>query len=205
MRGLNEAPAGSLTDRLSEAVDRHGDGLVMLCSFQKEESVLVDELVALKPDVRLVTIDTGVLFAQTLATWRLFEQRFGVRFEVQDAVGPWTGPEHCCSDAKVAALERALAPATAWVTGIRREQSPSRADAQPVEHDAKRGMEKFNPLVDWSEADLWRRIAERDLPYHPLHDQGYASIGCAPCTQPGSGREGRWAGTDKHECGIHVA
>ena len=194
-----------LTQRLAEAVDRHGDGLVMLCSFQKEESVLVDELVALKPDVRLVTIDTGVLFPETLRTWRAFEERFGVTFAIEDAVGDWTGPARCCGDAKVAALERALAGSTAWVTGIRREQAASRADAQPVERDERRAMEKLNPLVDWTERDLWTRIHERDLPYHPLHDQGYASIGCAPCTLPGAGREGRWAGTEKVECGIHVA
>ena len=194
-----------LTQRLAEAVDRHGDGLVMLCSFQKEESVLVDELVALKPDVRLVTIDTGVLFPETLRTWRAFEERFGVTFAIEDAVGDWTGPAHCCGDAKIAALERALAGSTAWVTGIRREQAASRADAQPVERDERRAMEKFNPLVDWTERDLWTRIHERALPYHPLHDQGYASIGCAPCTLPGAGREGRWAGTDRVECGIHVA
>ena len=98
---------------------------------------------------------------------------------------------------------RSRAP-TRWITGIRREQSPTRATAQPVEWDEKRAIWKFNPLVEWTEKDLWRRIHERDLPYHPLHDQGYASIGCAPCTQPGDGREGRWAGTDKTECGIHV-
>jgi phosphoadenosine phosphosulfate reductase len=104
----------------------------------------------------------------------------------------------------VAALERALSGADAWITGIRREQSPTRASAQPVEWDEKRSMWKFNPLVEWTEKDLWRRIHERDLPYHPLHDHGYSSIGCAPCTQPGDGREGRWAGTDKTECGLHV-
>jgi phosphoadenosine phosphosulfate reductase len=81
---------------------------------------------------------------------------------------------------------------------------PTRAGAQPVEWDEKRSMWKYNPLVEWTERDLWARIAERDLPYHPLHDQGYASIGCAPCTQAGSGRDGRWAGTDKTECGLHV-
>jgi len=127
-----------------------------------------------------------------------------VKVEVEDATGPWTGPERCCGAAKVAALERALGGADAWITGIRREQGPTRADAQPVEWDEKRSMWKFNPLVAWTEQDLWRRIHERDLPYHPLHDHGYASIGCAPCTQPGSGREGRWAGSDKTECGLHV-
>ena len=110
----------------------------------------------------------------------------------------------CCGDAKVAALERALAGADAWITGIRREQGPTRATAEAVEFDDKRGIWKYNPLFDWTEKDLWRRIHERDLPYHPLHDQGYASIGCAPCTSPGTGREGRWAGLSKTECGLHV-
>ena len=202
MRDLSAT--ASVTDVLTEAVERHHPSLVLLCSFQKEESVLVDELVRLVPDARVVTIDTGVLFPETLATWKAFEDRFGVNVSVEDATGPWTGPENCCGVAKVAALERALSGADAWITGIRREQSPTRADAQPVEWDEKRAMWKYNPLVAWTEKDLWRRIHERDLPYHPLHDRGYASIGCAPCTQPGDGREGRWAGTDKTECGLHV-
>jgi phosphoadenosine phosphosulfate reductase len=124
--------------------------------------------------------------------------------EVFDAVGEWTGPENCCSTAKVAALEKALSGVDAWITGLRREQGPTRADTQHVEFDDKRGIWKFSPLAEWTEKDLWRRIHERDLPYHPLHDQGYESIGCAPCTQPGSGRDGRWAGSDKTECGLHV-
>jgi phosphoadenosine phosphosulfate reductase len=194
-----------LIDTLREAGERHGDRLVMLCSFQKEESVILDELVRVAPRTRVVTIDTGVLFPETLATWRRFEERFGVKVEVEEAFGDWTGPAQCCGAQKVAALERALAGAEGWVTGIRREQSPTRADAQFAEQDAKRGIWKYNPLADWTEADLWRAITERGLPYHPLHDQGYESIGCAPCTLPGSGREGRWAGTEKLECGLHVA
>ena len=109
----------------------------------------------------------------------------------------------CCGEAKVDALERALDDVDAWVTGIRREQAPTRAGASKLEHDERRGIWKVNPLADWSEKDLWRYIFEHELPYHPLHDQGYASIGCAPCTRPGVGREGRWAGLDKTECGIH--
>jgi phosphoadenosine phosphosulfate reductase len=192
---------------LEDAVAQHGDGLVLLCSFQKEESVLVDALLRAggRDRVRIVTIDTGVLFPETLATWRAFEEHFGVTVDVEEAYGDWTGPERCCGAAKVAALERALDGATGWVTGIRREQSPTRANAQPVEFDQGRGVWKYNPLVEWTERDVWRAIHERDLPYHPLHDAGYASIGCAPCTRPGTGREGRWAGTDKLECGLHVA
>ena len=196
MRGLEET--------LQQAVERHGDRLVTLCSFQKEESVLLEALLQIDPGTRVVTIDTGVLFPETLETWRAFEERFGVKVEVEDARGNWTGPDNCCSAAKVAALDRALDGAEGWVTGIRREQAPTRANAQHVEYDDARGIWKYNPLAEWTEKDLWRRIHERDLPYNPLHDQGYASIGCAPCTLPGSGREGRWAGTDKTECGLHV-
>ena len=193
----------TLTETLTQAVERHHPRLVLLCSFQKEESVLVDELLRVAPDARLVTIDTGVLFPETLATWRAFEERFGVHVDVEDATGPWTAT-HCCSDAKVAALERALAGADAWITGIRREQATTRAGAELVQWDERRRLWKYNPLVDWTEADLWQRITERDLPYNPQHDKGYDSIGCMPCTAPGRGREGRWAGLDKTECGLHV-
>jgi phosphoadenosine phosphosulfate reductase len=204
-------PAAGLHETLREAVARHGEHAVLLCSFQKEESVLIDELLRVADGatdaVRIVTIDTGVLFAETLQTWKEFERRYGVSIEVQDASGaggPWTGPENCCSAAKVAALERALDGAEGWITGIRREQGPTRAAAELIERDSGRELWKYNPLVHWTDKDLWRRIHERDLPYNPLHDQGYESIGCAPCTQPGSGREGRWAGTNKTECGLHV-
>jgi phosphoadenosine phosphosulfate reductase len=208
--GLGLGLGESLSATLREAAERHGSGTVLLCSFQKEESVLVDELLKTEGGerVRIVTIDTGVLFEETLQTWRAFEERFGITVEVFDASAPegdrWSGPEHCCSVAKVAALERALDGAEGWITGIRREQGPTRAQAQPIEHDEVRGLWKYNPLASWTEKDLWRRIHERNLPYNPLHDHGYASIGCAPCTQPGSGREGRWAGTEKTECGLHV-
>ena len=193
----------SLTELLAEALERHHPRLVLLCSFQKEESVLVDELVRLAPDARVATIDTGVLFPETLATWRAFEERFGIEVEVHDALGPWSA-ERCCGTAKVDALERALVGVEAWITGVRREQSETRAQAEVVEWDARRGIWKLNPLAAWTEADVWRRIAERDLPYHPLHDEGYASIGCAPCTAAGTGRDGRWAGSAKTECGLHV-
>ena len=191
-------------ETLQTAIERHHPSLVMACSFQKEESVLVDELVQVAPDVRIVTIDTGVLFPETLRTWRAFEERFGVKISVEDATGPWTGPEQCCSASKVAALERALSGADAWITGIRREQSPTRADAELIEWDESRGVWKFNPLVEWTDRDVWSYVNEHDLPYHALHDRGYESIGCAPCTLPGNGREGRWAGQDKTECGLHV-
>jgi phosphoadenosine phosphosulfate reductase len=192
-----------LEDTLRTAALRHGERLVLLCSFQKEESVLLDAVMRVAPSTRVATIDTGVLFPETLDTWRRFEERFGVAIEVHDATGPWTA-QNCCGEAKVGALRSALGDAEGWVTGIRRTQSPTRADAQLVERDEARGLWKYNPLVAWSDEEIWRVIHERDLPYHPLHDQGYDSIGCAPCTAPGAGRAGRWAQSDKLECGLHV-
>jgi len=188
------------------AVERFHPRLTMACSFQKEESVLVHMLMEAQPDVRVFTIDTGVLFPETLQTWKRFEERFGLKVDVFDASSPgepWT-VQHCCSVAKVQALGQALSDVDAWITGIRREQATTRTGAPKLERDEKRGIWKVNPLADWSEKDVWRYIFKHDLPYHPLHDQGYGSIGCAPCTSPGDGREGRWAGQDKTECGIHT-
>src|SRR5260370_22346473 len=195
----------SAQDVVNYAVERFHPRLTMACSFQKEESVLVHMLSEACSDPRIFMIDTGVLFPETLATWKQFEDRFGVRVEVLDARSPdapWT-LERCCGEAKVAALARALDDVDAWITGIRREQAPTRAAAPKLQRDEERGIWKVNPLADWSEKDLWRYIHQHQLPYNPLHDQGSPSIGCAPRTRPGSGREGRWAGTDKLECGIH--
>lgn len=200
-------PVQDLEQTLAKAAAH--EPLIFLCSFQKEESVILDELQRQNAldRVRVVTIDTGVLFPETRATWKAFEDHFGVDIAVEDASSgevPWSGPEHCCGDDKVAALERALEGAQAWITGIRREQSETRAGSQLVEWDQRRDMWKYNPLAAWTDKDLWQQISHRGLPYHPLHDEGYSSIGCAPCTMPGAGREGRWAGTGKTECGLHV-
>jgi phosphoadenosine phosphosulfate reductase len=209
MRGLAVDPEhleqASAQDVLKYGVENFHPRLTMACSFQKEETVLVHMMTEIEPSARVFTIDTGVLFGETLTTWKAFEDRFGLRVEVIDARSPdepWTA-ERCCGAAKVDALERALSDVDAWITGIRREQAQTRVGAPKVEQDEKRGIWKLNPLADWSEKDVWRYIFEHDLPYHPLHDQGYSSIGCAPCTRPGDGREGRWAGQDKTECGIH--
>jgi phosphoadenosine phosphosulfate reductase len=193
-------------DVLGYAVERFHPRLKLACSFQKEESVLAHMLSETTAGARVFTIDTGVLFAETLETWRHFEERFGLTIEAVDARSPgepWS-QLRCCGEAKVAALGRALEDADAWITGVRAEQAPTRAGVRKLERDERRGLWKFNPLADWTEKDVWRYIAANDLPYHPLHDQGYASIGCAPCTRPGDGRDGRWAGEDKTECGIHL-
>lgn len=200
---LNDATAQEV---LAYAVERFHPRLKTACSFQKEESVLAHMLSEIAPDAKLFTIDTGVLFPETLETWKRFEDRFGLPVEVIDASSPgapWTS-EHCCGQAKVDGLEQALLDLDAWVTGIRREQGPTRAGAGKLERDERRGIWKLNPLADWTEKDVWSYIFAHDLPYNPLHDQGYASIGCAPCTLPGDGREGRWAGEEKTECGLHL-
>lgn len=196
----------SAQEVLRYAVERHGgDRVVLASSFQKESSVLIDMLAAIEPRPRVFTIDTGVLFPETREAWRALEQRYALEVEVHDASSPdgrpWSA-ERCCGERKVAALGRALEGADAWISGIRREQATTRAAARKLEWD-ERGIWKYNPLVDWSEPDVWRYIAARDLPYNELHDRGYASIGCVPCTQPGASREGRWAGSDKTECGLH--
>lgn len=191
---------------LAIAVEQHHPDLVMACSFQKEEAVLIDMLMAIEPSARVFTIDTGALFPETYEVWRRVEQRYGLAIEVLDATsdnGPWTAA-NCCGARKVDALERALAGAEAWITGIRREQSPTRRDALKAEFDELRGVQKYNPLADWSAGEVWTYVRDHDLPYNPLHDRGYESIGCAPCTLPGNGREGRWAGQEKTECGLHA-
>jgi phosphoadenosine phosphosulfate reductase len=196
----------SAQEVLAYAIEHFHPRLKTACSFQKEETVLAHMLSEITPDAKLFTIDTGVLFPETLATWKRFEERFRLDIEVIDAsspTSPWTA-ENCCGQAKVDGLELALGGVEAWVTGVRREQSPTRAGAGKLERDGKRDIWKLNPLADWTDKDVWAYILKHDLPYNPLHDHGYDSIGCAPCTRPGSGRDGRWAGEDKTECGIHL-
>ena len=168
--------AASAEEVLAYAVEHFHPRLTMACSFQKEESVLAHMLSGIEPNAHVFTIDTGVLFPETLSTWKQFEDRFGLKIEVMDARSPdepWTA-ERCCGTAKVDALERALTGVDAWITGIRREQAPTRAAAPKLERDERRGIWKVNPLADWTEKDLWTYIFAHDLPYHPLHDQGYS-------------------------------
>jgi phosphoadenosine phosphosulfate reductase len=214
VRGLSatvpDLEAATAQEVLAYGVEQFHPRLTLACSFQKEESVLfhmLSEIEDGRGPLNAFTIDTGVLFPETLATWKQFEERFPqVAIKVMDARSPdepWTA-QNCCGEAKVAGLEAGLADVDAWITGIRREQAPTRSAAPKLEQDERRGIWKLNPLADWTEKDVWTYIFQHDLPYHPLHDQGYSSIGCAPCTVPGEGRDGRWAGTDKTECGIHV-
>jgi phosphoadenosine phosphosulfate reductase len=198
------------------ALDAFHPEIALASSFQQEESVLLDLLFAARDDARVFALDTHVLFPETYALLEQTEARYGIT--VERASGPtleeqaathgdrlWErDPDACCELRKLTPLREKLAGLDAWITGIRREQSPARANARKVEWDARHGLWKINPLADWTEKDVWRRIHERALPYHPLHDQGYASIGCTHCTRPGSGREGRWAGNDKTECGLHA-
>jgi len=188
----------------------------LACSFQKEESVLLDMLFALEPKARVFALDTHHLFPETYAYWRDVEKRYGTTIEVFE--GPsaeelaavhgerlWErNPDLYLSIAKVAPLVRALGELDAWIAGIRRDQSPTRADAPKLGWDDQHELWKANPLADWTDEMCWDYIRARELPYNPLHDRGYDSIGDAHSTQPGSGRSGRWAGTGKVECGIHT-
>jgi phosphoadenosine phosphosulfate reductase len=188
----------------------------LACSFQKEEAVLLDMLFALESKARVFALDTHVLFPETYAVWREVERRYGTKIEVYE--GPSLGrqaathgdelwkfkPDLCCSIRKVEPLNRALADLDAWITGLRRDQSPARATAPKLGWDEQHELWKANPLADWTDDDCWAYIRERDLPYNVLHDRGYESIGDTHSTQPGKGRDGRWAGTERTECGLHT-
>jgi len=183
--------------------------VALASSFQKEESVLLDMLLELEPRARVFAIDTHHLFPETYELWRQVEERYGIRVEafegppVED--GLWeTKPDLYLAIAKVEPLMRALLDLDCWITGIRRDQSPTRADAPKLGWDEAHELWKANPLADWGDDDCWAYIRERGLPYNALHDRGYESIGDTHSTQPGRGREGRWAGTGRLECGIHT-
>jgi phosphoadenosine phosphosulfate reductase len=183
--------------------------VALACSFQKEESVLLDMLFELEPKARVLAIDTGHLFPETYELWREVERRYDTTIErfagapVED--GLWdANPDLYLAIAKLEPLHRALLDLDCWITGIRRDQSPTRADAPKVAWDEAHELWKANPLADWTDGDCWAYIRERGLPYNALHDRGYDSIGDTHSTQPGKGREGRWAGTDRTECGIHT-
>jgi len=209
--------AMSAEEILELCVDEFGDKVSLACSFQKEEAVLLDMLLTIDPKARVFALDTHVLFPETYKVWREVERRYDTKVEVYE--GPSLGrqaaihgdalwaskPDLCCAIRKVAPLNRALAELDCWVTGMRRDQSPTRANAPKLGWDETHELWKANPLAGWTDELVWAYIHERDLPYNQLHDSGYASIGCTHCTVPGAGREGRWAGRGKVECGLHAA
>jgi phosphoadenosine phosphosulfate reductase len=193
---------------LAHCVEEFHPRLVVATSFQKEASVIMDMLVRIDPSVRFFTLDTKALFPETREIWQQVQDHYGIEVEgVQGEIveGLWkTDTDRCCELRKVTPLRDTLAGNDAWVSGVRRDQSEGRAGTKKLAWDAKHGLWKFNPLADWTDKDVWEYIVEHDLPYNPLHDQGYAAIGCTHCTKPGVGREGRWAGSGKTECGLHA-
>jgi phosphoadenosine phosphosulfate reductase len=195
-------------DILRFCVETFPGRLALACSFQKEESVLLDMVFAIDPKARVFAIDTHYLFPETYELWREVEKRYDTKVEVfvggavEDKL--WEAkPDLYLSIAKVAPLNAALLDLDCWITGVRRDQSPTRADTPKLAWDAKHELWKASPLADWSDDECWAYIKERGLPYNPLHDQGYESIGDTHSTIPGAGRDGRWAGTDRTECGLH--
>ncbi len=208
---------------LSYALDHYFPSIVLACSFGPEDVVLWDMMYRINPKASLFYLDTDFLFQEThdvrermaakyhLAPEQLIEvkpeltpeqqaERFGDRLWLRQ-------PDQCCQLRKVEPLTRVLKNYTAWVTGIRRDQAPTRANAGLVEWDRKFELVKFNPLAAWTNDDVWAYIKTYDVPYNVLHDQHYPSIGCTHCTapvRPGEDpRSGRWKNSEKTECGLH--
>ena len=199
---------------------------VFACSFGAEDMVLLDLIVRFAPGIKIFTLDTGRLPEETYALMKKVSERYGVKvsgyFPQARAVEEYVqqhGPnafyesvelrKACCHMRKVEPLKRALEGKKAWVTGMRREQSVTRSDIPESEFDQDHGLHKFNPLYDWTEQEVWAYVRANNVPYNALHDKGYASIGCAPCTRaitPGEDiRSGRWwwEGAQNKECGLH--
>ena len=201
------------------AVSEFGDRLCLTCSWQKQSSVLVHMVAELGVEIDIVELDTHLFFRESYDTRERLVERYGIRLirpeimtiaeqHARAGANLWEREQdRCCHIRKVEPLIRALRPYEAWISGIRRDQSPSRAAIRKVEHSDNYGVLKVHPLAGWTEKDVWRYIMKNDIPYNPLHDVGYRSIGCIPCTRPTSldeeERAGRWAGSDKLECGIH--
>jgi phosphoadenosine phosphosulfate reductase len=198
-----------------------GNQVAIASAFGVEGMVLIDIAARLNPKVRVFTLDTEFLFPETYALMDRIEQRYGISIErVKPALTPeaqelehgpalWSrDPDACCSLRKVEPLRRKLAELRAWITSIRRDQTAVRASAQKVEWDTKFHLVKINPLSDWNSTQVWRYIHDHQVPYNPLHDRGYPSLGCTHCTRairPGEDeRAGRWSGFVKIECGLHV-
>ena len=204
---LESQPA---TAAIEWAAERSGEGLVLASSFQ--DCVLIDLAAQVVPDIEVVFLDTQYHFAETLWYVETVRRRYDLNLRiVEPDVTPddrWLDdPDGCCAARKVVPMAKALAGRTAWMTGLRRDEAPTRTKTPVVGYDVGRGMVKINPIADWTEIDVQRYAQDRSLPEHPLREKGYASIGCWPCTRPVAegedARAGRWGGLDKLECGLH--
>lgn len=203
------------------AVQQFYPRLTMATAFGAEGCCILHLLAEIEPRVRVFNLDTGYQFEETLQLRDRLRDRYGIEVEYirpeltvaeyeAEHGGPLHGlrPDQCCHDRKVLPLRSAVVGYEAWISSIRKDQTAHRAVAGVVQWDAKFELVKINPLLNWNRGDVWKHILAHDVPYNPLHDQGYPSIGCWPCTVPvGEGadeRAGRWAGTVKKECGLHV-
>lgn len=213
---------------LQAAAQRHPGGIVQATSLGAEDMVITDLIARHRLPIALATLDTGALHAETLGLLPRIRARYGLAVEVYAPPATQVlqfvaqrgervmfeslqGRKDCCALRKLEPLARALAGRSAWVTGLRREQSGARGEVAFVEAEtAPPGREKINPLADWAWADVWHYIGTHDVPYNPLHDQFFPSIGCAPCTRAVAlgedFRAGRWwwEQTGAKECGLHV-
>jgi phosphoadenosine phosphosulfate reductase len=209
--GLEGAAAG---DVIEWAVAEFGAEQVV-CTASFGDATLVHLMATYAPEVEIVLLDTQYLFDETLAYAEDLRRRFDLNLTIARPAANvvpddlWQlDPDTCCQRRKVAPMERALAGKGAWISGLRRSDSETRANTPMVSWDLKRSITKVNPIAAWTDADVEAYAAMHDLPEHPLTSQGYASIGCWPCTQPvGDGqdaRSGRWAGLGKTECGLHL-
>jgi len=202
------APASKI---IAWAAETFGPYLSLAASMA--DALLIDLATKVDPAIEVVFIDTGYHFAETLETVEKIRRHYGLNLRIM-TVAPhaeelWrVDPENCCSAVKVGQLDRALAGKQAWMSGLRRDEAASRADARIVARDL-RGLVKVNPIANWTQTDVDSYMANNEIPYNPLLDQGYPSIGCWPCTSKvGEGadaRSGRWTGADKTECGLHLA
>ena len=216
----DEFETRSSQELLAWAVERFEGRIMLTCSWQMQSSVLIDMLHQLGANIRVVELDTGLLFPETyetrerlVAKYDLDLERIDPRETVEEQAeseGPdlWRrDPDRCCALRKVEPLERSLVGMDAWITGIRRAQSVTRRDAKVLELDP-RGVVKVQPLAGWTDEDVKGYLFAHDVPYNPLHDRGFPSIGCTPCTRairPGEdSRAGRWADAEKTECGLHL-
>lgn len=206
---------------LAWAFETFGRNVAISSAFGVEGMVLIDMASRINKDFRLFTVDTEFLFPETYNLMDRIEEKYGIAIErVYSALSPeeqqenhgealWSrDPDLCCSLRKVEPLRRKLGDLSAWITSIRRDQTSVRSGAKRVEWDAKFGLLKINPIVDWSSKQVWRYIHDHEVPYNALHDQDYPSIGCKHCTRavrPGEDpRAGRWPGFNKTECGLHI-